>query len=46
MNKRYFMLLMVFLLTLALAACTDDSNVEEGADGSADGENTSEDSEA
>ena len=46
MNKRYFMLLMVFVLTLALTACTDDSNVEEGADGSEDGENTSEDSEA
>ncbi|WP_031548718.1 glutathione ABC transporter substrate-binding protein [Salinicoccus luteus] len=46
MNKRYFMLFFVIVLTLALAACTDDSDVEEGTDDSAGGEDTSEDSEA
>lgn len=45
MNRRFFMLIFVFIFTLVLAACTDDSNVDEAVDESSSGEETSDNAE-
>ncbi|TVT29265.1 glutathione ABC transporter substrate-binding protein [Salinicoccus cyprini] len=45
MNRRFFMLFFVFVFTLALAACTDDSNVDEAVEENSSGEETSENAE-
>ncbi|MFC3419631.1 glutathione ABC transporter substrate-binding protein [Salinicoccus hispanicus] len=45
MNRRFFMLFFVFVFTLILAACTDDSSVDDAVDESSGGEETSDNAE-
>ncbi|MCG1008785.1 glutathione ABC transporter substrate-binding protein [Salinicoccus sp. ID82-1] len=45
MNRRFFMLFFVLVFTLALAACTDDSNVDEAVEENSSEEETSENAE-
>src|SRR5699024_6105297 len=46
MNKKNFFLFFVLVLTLALAACTDDSSVDEEVDESTGGGEESSDADA